>query len=69
MYSLFYKEPEDRDLPRLIEKKLNALTVKRLTKPGRHADGGGLYLNVEKNGAKSWILLSGVSAYGTEIGC
>ncbi|MCD1644797.1 tyrosine-type recombinase/integrase [Aurantimonas coralicida] len=26
-------------------------------KPGRHADGGGLYLNVSKTGAKSWLFM------------
>jgi hypothetical protein len=36
-------------------KKLTALDVKNLTKPGRHADGDGLYLNVAKGGSKSWI--------------
>ncbi|AKM10993.1 tyrosine-type recombinase/integrase [Croceicoccus naphthovorans] len=34
--------------------KLNAITARNLTKPGLHADGRGLYLNVEKSGAKSW---------------
>jgi integrase len=34
---------------------LTALRVRRLRKPGRHADGGGLYLAVSDNGAKSWI--------------
>lgn len=41
-------------------RKLNILTVKgatALTKPGRHADGGGLYLNITKTGAKSWVWL------------
>jgi integrase len=35
--------------------KLTALTVKS-AKPGRHADGGGLYLLVKPTGAKSWLL-------------
>ena len=37
--------------------KLTALLVRRLTKPGRHADGGGsgLYLAISKTGAKSWV--------------
>lgn len=35
--------------------KLTALKVKN-AKPGRHGDGGGLYLLVSKTGAKSWIL-------------
>ena len=39
-----------------VEKKLKALDVKRMTKPGRYADGGGLYLTVTKSGSKSWTL-------------
>ena len=35
--------------------KLSALTVKRLTKVGRYADGGGLYLQVSKYGTKAWL--------------
>lgn len=37
------------------EKKLNALAVKRATKPGRMADGGGLYLVIGPAGGKYWI--------------
>jgi integrase len=33
---------------------LNPLAVRRLEKPGLHADGNGLYLSVSKTGAKSW---------------
>src|ERR1044072_105823 len=35
--------------------KLTALQV-RNAKPGRHADGNGLYLLVKPSGAKSWVL-------------
>jgi hypothetical protein len=34
---------------------LSARSVATLTKPGRHADGGNLYLKVEKSGAKRWV--------------
>lgn len=34
---------------------LTALSVKRMSKPGLFADGGGLYLQVTTTGAKSWI--------------
>lgn len=34
---------------------LTALSIKT-AKPGRHADGGGLYLFVKSNGARSWVL-------------
>lgn len=35
--------------------KLNARQVETLTKPGRHADGGNLYLQISPNGGKRWI--------------
>ena len=35
--------------------KLTARQVKTLKKAGRHSDGGNLYLNISKNGAKSWV--------------
>ena len=34
---------------------LTALKVKN-ARPGRHADGGGLYLLVKDSGARSWVL-------------
>ncbi|MEM5469948.1 Arm DNA-binding domain-containing protein [Celeribacter marinus] len=38
-----------------IERKLNAASV-RSAGPGRHYDGGGLYLQVDKSGARRWVL-------------
>ena len=35
--------------------KLTALAAKALSKPGRHGDGDGLYLNVAPSGTKSWV--------------
>jgi hypothetical protein len=37
--------------------RLSARTVATATKPGRHADGGNLYLAVTKAGAKRWTFL------------
>lgn len=37
------------------EKVLTAATVRAITKPGLHADGNGLYLKVDANGAKRWV--------------
>ena len=34
---------------------LTALTARALSKPGRHGDGDGLYLNVAPSGSKSWV--------------
>lgn len=42
-------------MARAIE-RLNALQVSRLKKPGYHADGAGLYLQVAPGGSKSWVL-------------
>ena len=35
--------------------KLTALSAKTLSKPGRHGDGDGLYLNVSPSGSESWV--------------
>jgi integrase len=37
--------------------KLTALEVKALTRPGRHSDGGNLFVVVSKTGTKSWSFL------------
>ncbi|MFM9857231.1 tyrosine-type recombinase/integrase [Pseudoxanthobacter sp. M-2] len=37
--------------------KLSARSIATIVKPGRHADGGGLYLQVGANGAKSWLFM------------
>ena len=41
-------------MPRVVG-RLKGLSVSRQKKRGRHADGGGLYLQVNKDGARSWI--------------
>ena len=35
--------------------QLTATKVRSITKPGRHGDGAGLYLNVTAAGSKSWV--------------
>ncbi|MDF2809910.1 MAG: integrase [Microvirga sp.] len=37
--------------------RLSARGVEALSKPGRHADGAGLYLVVDRSGAKRWVFL------------
>lgn len=37
--------------------RLTVDMVEAITKPGRHSDGGGLYLQVRKNGSKYWCFL------------
>lgn len=44
-------------MARRQEKRLDPLTIKALSKPGRYADGGNLYLVVDKSGAKRWVFL------------
>lgn len=41
-------------MPRKVSRALTALNVKN-AKPGRHADGEGLYLLVKNTGARSWV--------------
>ena len=43
-----------------MARQLNKLTARKVqteTAPGRHSDGGGLYLVVDKNGAKRWVFI------------
>jgi integrase len=37
--------------------RLNARAVTALSRPGRHADGGGLYLSISTNGGRRWVYL------------
>jgi hypothetical protein len=37
--------------------KLNTLQAAKLVKPGRHGDGGGLYLAIDGKGRKRWLFL------------
>lgn len=39
----------------IVLNRITPLAYKGLTKPGRHADGGGLYLEISPAGARSWI--------------
>lgn len=48
--------------------RLTARTVASISKPGRHADGGGLYLAVDKNGAKRWVFLFSQAGKAREMG-
>jgi integrase len=48
--------------------RLNARLVATITKYGRHADGGGLYLSVSPNGGRRWVFLYRWHGKPTEIG-
>ncbi len=48
--------------------RLNARAVATITKQGRHADGGGLYLSISPNGGRRWVFLYRWHGKPTEIG-
>ena len=50
------------------QKALSAVRVRSLTRPGRYADGNGLYLVVERSGAKRWMLRTIVHGRRRDIG-
>ena len=52
-------------------KRLTARTVAAMTKPGRHADGGNLYLTISKTGAgvsKRWTFMFSFAGKQREAG-
>lgn len=48
--------------------RLNALTVAKAKRPGMYPDGGGLYLQVSKSGAKSWAYRFMLQGRSREMG-
>lgn len=54
-------------MPRKLHNALTPLTVKN-AKPGRHADGGGLYLLVKPTGAKSWVFRATIAGKVRDVG-
>lgn len=48
--------------------RLSARKVQALSEPGRHADGGGLYLVIEPSGSKRWVLLYRMPGRRREMG-
>jgi len=54
-------------MPRKVHNALTPLSVKS-AKPGRHADGGGLYLQVKPSGARSWVYRATVAGKVRYIG-
>jgi integrase len=49
------------------EKALTAIAIKN-AKPGRHADGNGLYLIVDPNSSKRWVLRTTIRGRRTDMG-
>jgi len=48
--------------------KLTVTKVRSITKPGRHSDGGGLFLKVRKSGSKAWVFKYKKKGKVTELG-
>jgi integrase len=48
--------------------KLSATQAARLKTPGRHADGGGLYLFIDDSGRRRWIFMYARAGKRTELG-
>lgn len=48
--------------------ELSARFVQTVKKPGRHSDGGGLYLNVTGKGGKSWLFMYNWEGRRIELG-
>lgn len=54
-------------MPRKVTNALTPLAVKN-AKPGRYADGGGLYLLVKPSGARSWVYRATIGGKVRDIG-
>ena len=48
--------------------KLTGLSVKAISKPGRHGDGDGLYLHIAHSCSKSWVQRVVVNGRRRDIG-
>lgn len=48
--------------------RLSATRVKTEKRPGRHADGGGLYLSISDNGGRRWVFLFKKGGKAREMG-
>ena len=48
--------------------KLTVTQIRSITKPGRHSDGGGLYLKVRKSGSRAWVFISKRNGREKELG-
>jgi hypothetical protein len=51
-----------------LERILSARGAMALTKPGRHSDGGGLYLYLSKDARRSWVYLFAWQGRQCEMG-
>lgn len=54
-------------MPRSLN-RLSARQVATLKEPGRHADGGGLYLRITPKGSRSWVFMAAQAGKRAELG-
>ena len=55
-------------MPKQVNNALTAMRVKQEKKPGRYADGNGLYLHVSETGARWWIWRGTIHGQRRELG-
>ncbi len=48
--------------------RLTTLRIRKLATPGRYGDGNGLYLVVDRSGAKRWVLRTVVQGRRRDMG-
>ena len=48
--------------------RLTALQAAKLKTPGRHSDGGGLYLSIDDSGRRRWMFMCTRSGKRVELG-
>ena len=48
--------------------KLSATEAAKLKTPGRHSDGGGLYLSIDESGRRRWVFMYARGGKRTELG-
>lgn len=54
-----------------MSRALNRMTARKVAairEPGRHADGGGLYLRITPSGSRSWVFMTASGGKRSEIG-
>ena len=60
--------PKEVEMGSRTLNKLSATQVANLKAPGRHSDGGGLYLFIDDSGRRRWIFMYTRGGKRTELG-
>ena len=60
--------PKEREVGTRTLNRLSATQVAKLKAPGRHSDGGGLYLFIDDSGRRRWIFMYTRAGKRTELG-